>query len=167
MGDPTQEDTEVGPLILPREVDRVHEWVQEAKEGGAKILCGGEKIGDTCYAPTVLLNPPDSVRVSQEEIFGPVVCLYTYTDYQEAIARANALPYSFQAAVFTQNLDLALDTSNRLNAAAVMVNDHSAFRVDWMPFAGRKASGLGIGGIRPTMQEMLEEKMIVIHSKVI
>jgi len=167
VGDPTQDATEVGPLILPREADRVHDWVQEAEKAGGKILCGGEKIGTTCYTPTVLLDPPESARVSQEEIFGPVINLYSFKDYREAIDRANAIPYSFQAAVFTQNLDLALDTSNRLHAAAVMVNDHSAFRVDWMPFAGRKASGLGIGGIRSTMQEMLEEKMIVIHSKVL
>ncbi len=164
VGDPTDASTEVGPLILEREVNRVAEWVEEAKSAGAKVLTGGKKIGKTCYAPTVLLNPPDKVKVSREEIFGPVVCVYAYKDRLESIERANQIPYSFQAAVFTKNIDTALDSAKRLNAAAVMVNDHTAFRVDWMPFAGRKASGLGEGGILPAMQEMTEEKMMVFRS---
>jgi acyl-CoA reductase-like NAD-dependent aldehyde dehydrogenase len=164
VGDPTDAKTEVGPLILEREVDRVAEWVEEAKAAGAKVLTGGKKIGTACYAPTVLLNPPDDVKVSREEIFGPVVCIYSYKDRLEAIERANNIPYSFQAAVFTKNIDTALDSAKRLNAAGVMVNDHTAFRVDWMPFAGRKASGLGVGGIMPTMLEMTEEKMIMFRS---
>jgi acyl-CoA reductase-like NAD-dependent aldehyde dehydrogenase len=164
VGDPTDEKTEVGPLILEREVDRVHEWVEEAKSAGAKVLSGGNKIGSTCYEPTVLLNPPDDVKVSQQEIFGPVICVYSFKDRLEAIERANQVKYSFQASVFTKNIDSALDSAKRLNAAAVMVNDHTAFRVDWMPFAGRKASGLGVGGILPTLLEMTEEKMIVFRS---
>ena len=164
VGDPMDATTEVGPLILEREVDRVAEWVEEARNVGAKVLAGGKKISNTCYAPTVLLNPPDEVKVSREEIFGPVVCVYTFKDRSEAIERANQIPYSFQAAVFTKDIGIALDSAKRLNAAAVMVNDHTAFRVDWMPFAGRKASGLGVGGILPTMQEMTEEKMIVFRS---
>ena len=164
VGDPTDAKTEVGPLILEREVDRVAEWVEEAKSAGAKVLTGGKKIGTTCYEPTVLLNPPDDVRVSREEIFGPVVCVYSYKDRLEAIERANNIPYSFQAAVFTKNIDTAFDSAKRLNAAAVMVNDHTAFRVDWMPFAGRKSSGVGVGGIMPSMLEMTEEKLIVFRS---
>ena len=164
VGDPTDAATEVGPLILEREVDRVAEWVEEARDAGAKVLTGGKKIGRTCYAPTVLMNPPEAVKVSREEIFGPVICVYAFKDRQDAIDRANRIPYSFQAAVFTRNIDTALDTAKRLHAATVMVNDHTAFRVDWMPFAGRKASGLGVGGILPAMLEMTEEKMIVFRS---
>lgn len=164
VGDPTKAETEVGPLILPREVDRVASWVEEAKEKGAKVLCGGKKISDTCYSPTVLLNPPDDCHVSTSEIFGPVVNVYSYKDRREAIARANSVPFSFQASVFSNNLESTLDTMKRLNAAAVMINDHTAFRVDWMPFAGRKQSGLGVGGILPAMEEMTEEKLIVFRS---
>ncbi len=164
VGDPTHAATEVGPLILAREVDRVAEWVEEARDAGAKVLTGGKKIGSSCYAPTVLLNPPDQVKVSREEIFGPVICVYSFQDRLEAIERANQIPYSFQAAVFTRNINTALDSAKRLHAAAVMVNDHTAFRVDWMPFAGRNTSGLGVGGILPTMLEMTEEKMIVVRS---
>jgi acyl-CoA reductase-like NAD-dependent aldehyde dehydrogenase len=83
----------------------------------------------------------------------------------EAIARSNALPYAFQAAVFTRDLDTALRAARRLDAATVLVNDHTAFRVDWMPFAGLKQSGLGVGGIPYTMEEMQVQKLIVIRSK--
>lgn len=165
VGDPLAPHTEVGPLILPREVDRVDEWVQEAVNGGAELLCGGKKISDTCYAPTVLLNPPDDARVSQMEIFGPVVCVYSYADKQTAIDRANGLPYAFQAAVFTNDLEDALNVTQQLNATAVMVNDHTAFRVDWMPFGGRDASGVGLGGIQYSMHEMTRDKMLVFKSK--
>ncbi|WP_194774616.1 aldehyde dehydrogenase family protein [Pararhodonellum marinum] len=165
VGDPLDKKTEVGPLISPNEVDRIHKWVQEAEEKGAKILCGGKKISDTCYEPTVLWNPPQDVKVSKEEIFGPVVCVYSYSDRQEAIKLANALEYHFQAAVFTQDLDVAMDTVKKLNATAVMVNDHTAFRVDWMPFGGRDASGEGLGGIPYSMHEMTRDKLMVIKSR--
>lgn len=164
VGDPIDPNTEVGPLILPAEVDRVDEWVKEAKDNGARLLCGGERISDTCYKPTVLLDPPDNVKVSTQEIFGPVVCVYSYQDRDIAIKRANSLPYAFQASVFTSNLDTTLNIVNKLNATSVMVNDHTAFRVDWMPFAGRDASGIGIGGIQYSMHEMTREKMMVIRS---
>ena len=167
VGDPMNPETEIGPLILPREVDRVEEWVNEAIEAGAEILCGGKRISDTCFEPTVLLNPPADVRVSTMEIFGPVVCVYSYTDRSEAIEIANSLPYAFQASVFTKNLDVAIDSVKKLNATAVMVNDHTAFRVDWMPFGGRDSSGIGMGGIQYSMHEMTREKLMVIKSKAI
>lgn len=167
VGDPLDIDTEVGPLILPREVDRVAQWVEEAREAGTEVLCGGKKLSDSCYAPTVLLNPNDELNVSQKEIFGPVVCVYGYSDKAEAIARANALPYAFQASIYSNDLTDVLDTSNKLNATAVMVNDHTAFRVDWMPFGGRDSSGIGMGGIQYSMHEMTREKMLVIKSKVL
>ncbi|MBS0358127.1 MAG: aldehyde dehydrogenase family protein, partial [Proteobacteria bacterium] len=167
VGDPVDPKTEVGPLIATKEVDRVDNWVKQAITNGAKLLCGGNKISNTCYEPTVLLDPPDDVQVSQLEIFGPVVCIYSYKSREKAIERANKLPFSFQASVFTKNIDIALDTVRRLNAVAVMVNDHTAFRVDWMPFGGRKQSGLGLGGIPYTMEDMTYEKMMVIRSSVL
>ncbi|UXX78293.1 aldehyde dehydrogenase family protein [Reichenbachiella carrageenanivorans] len=166
-GDPLNKDTEVGPLILPKEVDRVHEWVEEAKANGATIICGGKKISDTFYAPTLLLNPSEDSKVSSQEIFGPVVCLYTYSNRDQAIAKANSLAYAFQASIFTKNIDIALDTVKKLNATAVMVNDHTAFRVDWMPFGGRDASGLGLGSIPHSMHDMTREKLMVIKSSIL
>lgn len=167
VGDPLDQKTEVGPLILPREVDRVEAWVDEAKNQGARVLCGGHRLSDTCYAPTVLLDPPEDAKVSQLEIFGPVVCVYSYKDRQDAIKRANALPYAFQASIFTKSLDTALDAVKQLNATAVMVNDHTAFRVDWMPFGGRDSSGIGMGGIQYSMHEMTREKLMVFKSPVL
>jgi acyl-CoA reductase-like NAD-dependent aldehyde dehydrogenase len=93
-----------------------------------------------------------------------VVCVYPYTDIDNAIAKANSLDTAFQASVFTQNMETAMRAFARLDATAVMVNDHTAFRVDWMPFAGLRQSGLGVGGIPHTMHEMQIEKMLVIKS---
>ena len=167
VGDPLDEKTEVGPLITPQENDRVEAWVNEAIEKGAKVLCGGKKISETCFEPTVLLNPPADAKVSTDEIFGPVVCVYSYTNRLEAIKIANSLDVHFQAAVFTKNIDVALDTVKKLNATAVMVNDHTAFRVDWMPFGGRDASGIGMGGIPYSIHEMTREKLMVLKSKLL
>jgi len=167
VGDQMDPKTEVGPLINNDEVNRVEQWVDEAVEKGAKILTGGKRISDSLYEPTVILNPADDALVSTKEVFGPVVCLYSYDDIEEAFARANSLEVSFQAAVFTKNIDTALLAVKRLNGTAVMVNDHTAFRVDWMPFGGAKASGLGMGGILHSMEEMSNEKLMVIKSNVL
>ena len=96
------------------------------------------------------------------EIFGPVVCVYGYETMEQAIEEANSLPFAFQASVFTKSLDTAMKAINELDATAVMVNDHTAFRVDWMPFAGRKQSGYNTGGIGYTMHDMTQDKMAVI-----
>jgi len=165
VGDPTLEATEIGPLIRPREVDRVHDWVQEALDEGAELICGGEKLSSTCYAPTILLNPSSSSKVSTMEVFGPVICLYSYDNLDNAIKQANALDVSFQACIFTESIDSAMHAYKQLNGSAIMVNEHSAFRVDWMPFAGLNHSGLGIGGIWYTFHDMQVEKMLVIKSE--
>jgi acyl-CoA reductase-like NAD-dependent aldehyde dehydrogenase len=167
VGDQLDPKTEVGPLINHNEVNRVEEWVNEAVEKGGKILVGGKRISDSCYEPTVIVNPADDAIISTKEIFGPVVCIYSYSNIEEAFDRANALDVSFQAAVFTKNLDTALKAVKRLNGTAVMVNDHTAFRVDWMPFGGAKASGLGLGGIHHSMEECSNEKLMVIKSSVL
>ncbi len=164
VGDPTDPATEVGPLILPREVARVDEWVREAVDRGAELRCGGEMVSDHVCAPTLLVDPPDDVRVSTHEIFGPVVCVYRYDDLDEAVERANAPDSYFQASVFTQRLDVGLDLSRRLNGMAVMVNDHTAFRADWMPFGGHRQSGLGRGGIAYTIEDMTIERMVVFRA---
>ncbi len=165
VGDPVIPDTEVGPLIRPREIERIHDWVQEAAGQGATILCGGKPRSDCCYEPTVVFDPSQECKLSTQEIFGPVVAVYPYDDLATAIKQANALPYAFQAAVFTQAIDTALHCYQHLEASAVMVNDHTAFRVDWMPFSGLKQSGLGVGGIPYTFKDMQIEKMLVMHSQ--
>lgn len=164
IGDPTDEMTEVGPLIRHAEVTRVHEWVQEATAGGGRLLNGGDALGESCYQCSVVLNPPADCRLSTQEIFGPVVAVYGYDKFEDAIEQANALPVAFQAAVFTNDLSLAMTAYEGLDASAVMVNDHTAFRVDAMPFAGLRQSGLGVGGIPYTMHDMSVEKMLVIKN---
>jgi len=166
VGDPVDIETEVGPLIKPQEVDRVDLWVNEAISAGAGLVTGGKRISDTCYSPTILLDPAEDAKVSSQEVFGPVVCIYGYDHIELAIKQANSLSVSFQAAVFTRDIERAFQTAQGLDAAAVMVNDHTAFRVDWMPFAGHRTSGLGIGGISYTMDDMTHDKLLVINGTV-
>jgi len=164
IGDPTLADTEIGPLIRHAETDRINEWVQDAVSKGAELISGGKKISESCYQATVLFNPPNDATISQNEVFGPVICIYEYEDIDEAIASANSLDVAFQAAVFSKNIDTCMHVFKQLDASAVMVNDHTAFRVDWMPFAGLKHSGHGVGGIPHTFKDMQIEKMMVIRS---
>ena len=164
VGNAIDAETQCGPLIRNREVDRVEEWVAEAVDAGAEVICGGKRLSNSCYAPTVLLNPPESCRVSTQEIFGPVIAVYEKQSLDDAISQANSLPFAFQASVFSNDHAEIMTAINRLDASAIMVNEHSAFRVDWMPFAGRKRSGLGVGGISHTLEEMSQSKMAVLLS---
>ncbi len=163
-GDPTRAETEVGPLITQREVERVDEWVQEALSRGAKLACGGKPLPHQFYEPTLLVDPPDDTRVMTQEIFGPVVNVVGFDTFDAAIARSNATPWAFQAAIITQDVDHALAAARRLDATAVMINDHSAFRADWMPFGGRRESGLGVGGLPYTLEDLTQLKLIVFNS---
>lgn len=162
-GDPLSPETEVGPLINPREVARVESWVTEAVAGGAKVAVGGKRQSATFMEPTILVEPAPDARVSREEVFGPVCCVYAFDQLDEAIDRANSLPVAFQASVFARDIEVALRAADRLDASAVMINDHTAFRTDWMPFAGRRESGYGVGGIPFSMREMTQEKMRVFR----
>ncbi|WP_274425209.1 aldehyde dehydrogenase family protein [Chelativorans sp. YIM 93263] len=161
--DPTLKDTEVGPLILPREADRVGQWIADAVEGGATLATGGKRLSETTLEPAVLLDPAADAKLSTLEVFGPVVAVYRYRDLDGTIAQANALPTAFQASIFAQDIDVALCAAERLDASAVMINDPTAFRTDWMPFAGRRESGYGTGGIPYTMRDMTQEKMILMR----
>ncbi|MEM9621814.1 MAG: aldehyde dehydrogenase family protein [Pseudomonadota bacterium] len=161
VGDPLDPATDVGPLIRPAEVDRVESWVNNARSAGATIACGGERVSDRVYAPTVIVDPPADSEVAMQEIFGPVVCVFGYTEESDAITAANNVPFAFQAAVFTSNIDTAHRIAGGLNGSTIMINEHTAFRDDIMPFAGLKQSGLGIGGIPYTIEDMQIDKMIV------
>jgi acyl-CoA reductase-like NAD-dependent aldehyde dehydrogenase len=162
VGDPLLPETEVGPLILPREADRVSAWIQEAAVGGAKII-GGERLSETTMLPAIVVRPPAGSRLSTEEVFGPVTSVSSFINLEDAITEANALPVAFQSSIFTEDLHAALHAAERLDASTVCINDHTAFRTDWMPFAGRRQSGYGTGGIPATMHEMTQEKMIVFR----
>ena len=164
VGNATDAKTQCGPLIRNREVDRVEAWVTEAVSAGAEVMCGGKRMSDSCYSPTVLFNPPEDCRVSREEIFGPVISVYEKQDMDDAIVQANSLPFAFQASVFSNDYTEIMNAINGLDGSAIMVNENSAFRVDWMPFAGLRQSGLGVGGIPHTYRDMQIEKMLVIRS---
>jgi acyl-CoA reductase-like NAD-dependent aldehyde dehydrogenase len=143
----------------------VASWIDEAVKGGAKLALGGKRLSETTLEPAVLLDPAADAKVSQLEVFGPLVCVYRYSKLDQAIARANSLNVAFQGSVFAQDIDVALHVAERLDASAVMVNDPTAFRTDWMPFAGRKESGYGTGGIPYTMRDMTQEKMIILNRR--
>jgi acyl-CoA reductase-like NAD-dependent aldehyde dehydrogenase len=162
VGDAKNEDTEVGPIITTAGCERIHSWVEEAIEEGAKLLCGGEKIGSNYYRPTILLNPSSKSKISELEVFGPVLCIYEYDDTSDAILMANNLPFEFQAAVFCNDIERAKSVASELKATAVMINTHTAFRVDWMPFGGAGDSGLGTGGIGYSIDDMTKRKLFVI-----
>jgi acyl-CoA reductase-like NAD-dependent aldehyde dehydrogenase len=164
IGDPLLMTTDVGPLIAHKEVERVGRWVDEAVSGGGRLISGGSKLSASCYSNTVLLDPPADADVTRKEVFGPVVCVYGYDDVDDAISASNDLPFSFQAAVFTRNIDTAMHCYRHLDGTAVMVNENTLFRVDWMPFAGARQSGHGVGGMPYTMREMQTEKMMVWRS---
>lgn len=164
VGAPEDVATEVGPLIRTAEVNRVAEWVEDAVAAGAELVCGGKRLSDGCYTPTVLLNPPNDARVSTMEIFGPVICVYAYDDLSDAVRQANSLQVAFQAAVYCSDNDVSMHLFRQLDASAVMINDHTAFRDDVMPFAGLRQSGLGVGGIPYTMEDMQIDKMLVLKT---
>lgn len=166
VGDPLLVETEVGPLITDAEVQRVHDWIQQAAKQGARLTTGGEVLGNGCVQPALIAEPPAEALVSQREIFGPAVCLYGYDDVSEAVSRANNLPFAFQASVFSQDIDSALNIADQLDASAVMINDHTAFRQDVMPFAGLRESGLGVGGIPHTIDDMQIDKMLVLKTAI-
>lgn len=160
-GDPRFPDTDCGPLIRERDLVRVAEWVKNAQANGAEVLTGGQRLGDVFFEPTVLRGAQKDDRVLREEIFAPVVHIESFQDLKEAIVKANDVEWSFQAAVFSNNLENTLQAARGLNASAVIVNDSTAFRVDWMPFRGDGPSGFGTSGIPYTMHDMIKQKMIV------
>jgi acyl-CoA reductase-like NAD-dependent aldehyde dehydrogenase len=162
VGDPLLPETEVGPLITSHEADRVLAWTDEAVSAGA-VLIGGGRLSETTLKPAILVEPAADAKVSLLEVFGPVTCVYRYRVLDDAIDLANALPFAFQASVFSAEIGPAMRAARRLDASTVLVNDHTAFRTDWMPFAGRRQSGYGVGGIPYSMQEMSQEKMLVLR----
>ncbi len=163
VGDPSLAETEVGPLIRESSVTKMIEFVDDALKLGANARCGAERMDSNCYAPTVLTEVKPGMKAHEQEIFGPIVNIYKYSDLDSALAEANDSPYAFQSSIFTQDIDRALHAARTLDATAVMINDHPAFRVDWMPFGGRKASGVGMGGVRYAAEEMSHLKIINIQ----
>lgn len=162
IGDKLKEETDMGPMITEEEAKRVETWIKEAEEKGARILTGGNRHR-ALVEPTVLENVPENVAIHCEEVFGPTVNLYPVDNLDEAIKKANSLPFGLHAAVFTRNVDVAFKAAYELDCGGVMINDSTDYRLDSMPFGGVKYSGLGREGIKFALQEMTEPKVVCFY----
>lgn len=156
--------TDVGPLISPDEVKRVQKDIEDAVAKGARILCGNEVKGNAgqFLTPTVVAEVPRNSSLMTNETFGPVVCLNSYEDEDELIRYLNSNRYPFEAALYTRDVKAAMTLSLKTSAMTMVVNNHSAIRVDWMPFGGHGLAGLGMGGVKYAMEEMTRLKQIII-----
>jgi glyceraldehyde-3-phosphate dehydrogenase (NADP+) len=162
-GDPALETTVVGPLINDQAAIRVETWIQEAVSQGAKIHTGGRRHGSVMEA-TVLTNVNPAMKVCCEEIFGPVVTVSSYTKLQDALTSINESSFGLQAGIFTKNIDAMYQAYASLEVGAVLVNEIPTFRADHMPYGGIKNSGLGREGVRYTIQELTEPKLLIVKS---
>ncbi|KZE39221.1 aldehyde dehydrogenase [Bhargavaea cecembensis] len=159
VGDKMLSTTDMGPMINEAEAIRVESWVDEAIAMGAKRLTGGKREG-AFYPPTVLTDVPSDCTIARQEIFGPVVLLYPVADLDSAIDQSNDVNYGLQAGIFTSNIDKAFEAIGKMDVGGIMINDSSDYRIDGMPFGGVKGSGLGREGVKFTIQEMTEPKVV-------
>lgn len=162
VGNPLDEKTDIGPMIRLTEAERVEAWVKEAVEQGARIEVGGKRDG-AFYLPTILTNVKDDMKVCRQEVFGPIVSIATYEEIDEVIAKVNDSDYGLQAGLFTNDLQLAMKAAREIEVGGLIVNDASAYRVDHMPYGGVKKSGNGKEGPKYAMEEMTEERIIVLN----
>jgi acyl-CoA reductase-like NAD-dependent aldehyde dehydrogenase len=162
-GDPAREETVVGPLIDAQAAARVREWVQEARDGGARLAAGNPGTGNLMPA-IVLEGVSREMKVWSQEVFGPVVVLASFDDFSQALAMANDSDYGLQAGVFTPNLAHAWQAFETLEVGGVIINDAPVFRVDNMPYGGCKASGLGREGVRYAMEELTEVRLLALKT---
>ena len=157
LGDPRSEKTDVSALINPKENERIEEWVDEAVERGATVAMGGTSE-DSIYQPTIILEGDNSLSISCNEVFGPVVLVNLYQSWDEAIEYVNDSQYGLQAGVYTTDVAKSFDAIERLEVGGVIINDIPSFRVDNMPYGGVKNSGIGKEGIKYSVEEMIELK---------
>ncbi len=159
IGDKLDEATDMGPMITETEAERVERWVAEAVELGATVLAGGSRRG-ALMEPTVLENVPENATIHHSEVFGPAVNLYPVDDLDEAIAKANSVDFGLHSAGFSNDLTICHRMAEGLDSGSVIINDSTDYRLDSMPFGGIKSSGLGKEGIRFSLAEMTEPKVV-------
>jgi len=160
-GDPSEETTDVGPMVRLSEAERVEAWVKEAIAGGAKLVTGGERHG-SMIAPVILTGTKPGMKVRDEEVFGPVVMIEPYEDFEQALAEVNHSKYGLQAGLLTRDAGRILTAYRELEVGAVIVGDTPSWRLDPMPFGGVKESGVGREGIHSAIEEMTEPRMLVM-----
>jgi glyceraldehyde-3-phosphate dehydrogenase (NADP+) len=163
VGHPLDPSADLSSLIDPTDADRVADWVAAAVESGARVLTGGRRVGRAGYLPTVLTDVPVDAKVCAEEVFAPLVGLFRFSDFSEALEAVNASRYGLQAGVFTHTLEHALLAFDRLEVGGVIVNDVPSYRIDHMPYGGVKDSGLGREGPRQAIEDMTELRLLVIN----
>ena len=162
VGNQLEEDTDLGPMISPAAARKTKEWVDEAVSAGGRLLTGGTHEG-TLFQPTVIDNPPTTVRASAEEIFAPVVVVHEVESLDQAISIANDSAYGLQAGIFTADLREAFEAIRRLDMGGITVNEVPTYRSDLAPYGGMKQSGLGREGVRFAIEEMTEPKAAVFR----
>lgn len=162
VGDPLDERVDVGPMIDPKEVERIESWVQEAQASGAQVLTGGKREG-TVYYPTVLTGVSDDMKVVAEEVFAPVASVIASDDFESALKQANDSKFGLQVGVFTKDVNRVFQAVKRLNFGGVIINDTPNFRADHMPYGGNRQSGLGREGVRYAMEDMTNIQMVAIR----
>ncbi len=164
VGDPMQEETDVGPMIALSEVQRVQEWIDEALQEGARLITGGVSCGDkvsSVLSPTIVSLVPTNVRLFREEAFAPVVVVNPYRDVEEAIRMVNDSEYGLQVGVFTRDINVAWEFIRKVKAGGVLINEGPNFRADHMPYGGVKQSGIGREGPRFAVEDYTEIKMVI------
>lgn len=162
MGDPLAADTKIGAMISETEAVRVAQWVDEAVASGARVVIGGERDGAKLF-PTVVADVTPSMRISQEEVFGPTLSITKAANIDEAITLANDSSYGLGAGIFTKDVTHAMRFAREVDAGVVHVNWTPLWRADLMPYGGLKGSGIGKEGIRYAVEEMTELKTVIIH----
>jgi acyl-CoA reductase-like NAD-dependent aldehyde dehydrogenase len=162
LGNPALESTDVGPMIHESDAVRAEDWVREAVEGGATLLCGGKRHG-ALFEPTVLTRTQPRQRVNCMEVFAPVVTVEPYADFEEALARVNDTPYGLQAGLFTRDAGRIFRAYDALEVGGLIAGDVPTFRVDNMPYGGAKDSGMGREGVRYAIEEMTERRLLVMN----
>jgi acyl-CoA reductase-like NAD-dependent aldehyde dehydrogenase len=162
-GDPRDEETFIGPVIDDAAAGRIEAWIAEAKDKGARILCGGSRNG-RMFPATVLEDVPRDCRIVREEVFGPVAVLSSFSDFDAALDEVNDSAYGLQAGVFTRDIVRAHRAWDRIEAGGVIVNDSPSWRADHMPYGGVKASGLGREGLRWAIEDMTELRLMVMRT---
>ena len=161
-GDPMDESTDLGPLIRESDAVRASEWVQQAVQDGATLLCGGKRHG-SILEPTVLTGTRPDMKVNCQEIFAPVVTLEPYDDFSLALRQINESPYGLQAGVFTRDAGRIFQAYEELEVGGVIAGDVPSFRIDHMPYGGVKDSGLGREGLRYAIEDMTEPRLLVMN----
>jgi acyl-CoA reductase-like NAD-dependent aldehyde dehydrogenase len=165
VGDPLDPKTDVSALITPKDVERSLQWIEEAKQGGATVATGGERVGNILL-PTVILHAQPHMKVSCQEVFAPIVLINKVASVEEGIELVNDSRYGLQAGVYTNNIHMAWKAIEKLYVGGVLINDIPTFRVDHMPYGGVKESGVGREGIKYAIEEMTELKLVIFNKNV-